>query len=67
MNAAAWPPLVPTELSATAGLDVAVVAFEYRVATARALLTVYLSAVPWYCTVWSVIPAPGAAVVSTLT
>ena len=34
MNAAAWPPLEPTERSVTAGFVVAVVAFEYSVATA---------------------------------
>ncbi len=40
MNAAAWPPLVPTSRSVTAGLVVAVVAFEYSVATALAPLSV---------------------------
>ena len=40
MNAAASPPLAPTERSVTAGLVVAVVAFEYRVATARAPFSV---------------------------
>ncbi len=39
MNAAAWPPLMPTERSVTAGLRVAVVAFEYSVATAVAPLS----------------------------
>ena len=40
MNAAAWPPLDPTERSVTAGLDVTVVAFEYWVATAVAPFSV---------------------------
>ena len=40
MNAAAWPPLEPTERSVTAGFAVAVVAFEYSVATAVAPFSV---------------------------
>ena len=40
MNAAAWPPLAPTERSVTAGFAVAVVAFEYSVAIACAPLSV---------------------------
>ena len=40
MNAAAWPPLPPTLRSDTAGFGVAVVAFEYRLATACAPLSV---------------------------
>ena len=40
MNAAAWPPFEPTERSVTAGFVVAVVAFEYSVATAVAPFSV---------------------------
>ena len=47
MNAAAWPPLDPTERNVTAGFVVAVVAFEYSVATAVAPFSMYRSAVPW--------------------
>ena len=42
-----------------------VVALEYSDATARAPFSVYRSAVPWYWIVWSVMPAPGDADVST--
>jgi hypothetical protein len=56
---------VPTERIVTAGFVVAVVAFEYNVATAAAPLSVYLSAVPWYWIVLLTIPAPGEALVST--
>ena len=37
MKAAAWPPSAPTARSVTAGFAVAVVALEYRVATATAV------------------------------
>ena len=40
MNAAAWPPEVPTLRSDTAGFDVAVVWFEYSVAIVCAPLAV---------------------------
>ena len=40
MKAAAWPPPVPMSRSVTAGFDVAVVAFEYSVASALAPLSV---------------------------
>ena len=40
MNAAAWPPEVPTLRSVTAGFVVAVVAFEYSVAIVCAPLSV---------------------------
>ncbi len=40
MNAAAWPPFEPTLRSVTAGFVVAVVAFEYSVATAVAPFSV---------------------------
>ncbi len=40
MNAAAWPPLAPTDRSVTAGFAVAVVAFENSVATAVAPFSV---------------------------
>ena len=65
MKAAAWPPLVPTSRSVTAGFDVAAVAVEYSVATLRAPERVYRSAVPWNCMVSPTIPLPGADVVST--
>jgi len=48
VKAAACPPLVPTLTRETAGFVVAVVASEYRVATARAPFSAYASAVPWY-------------------
>ena len=38
MKAAAWPPAAPTDRSDTAGLAVAVVAFEYSAAIACAPL-----------------------------
>jgi hypothetical protein len=40
VNAAAWPPLVPTSRRVTAGLLVAVLALEYSIATAVAPLRV---------------------------
>src|SRR3989442_10429439 len=57
VNAIAWPD--PTVFVVTAGFGVAVVAFEYNVASVVAVPVVYLSAVPWNWIVWLTIPAPG--------
>ena len=60
MKAAAWPPLVPTLRSVTAGFAVAVVALEYSVATAVGAARACTGRpMPWNCIVWSVMPAPG--------
>ena len=66
MNAAAWPPFVPTLRRVTAGLVVAVVAFEYSVATARrAGERVAVGGAVELDRVWPTMPAPGARTVST--
>ncbi len=65
VNAAACPPFAPTLWRVTAGLPVAVVGSENKVAMALAPDKEYRSADPWNWMVWFTRPAPGAEDVFT--